>query len=332
MTRGAFLSRVGLLVLVAVAAAWALSVHGRLDAATLEAAVRDLGSWAPIGFVAAYALAAVLFLPGLVFGLAGGALFGPVWGAVWNLAGATLGATLAFLISRHVASDWVARRAGGRLKQLMSGVEAEGWRFVALVRLVPLLPFNLLNYALGLTGISLTHYVLATAVFMAPGTIAYTWLGYAGREAAAGSATAIRSGLVALAILALVAFVPRLVRRFRAGAAAPIDGWIDADELKRRLTDRDGPVVIDVRGPDELLGPLGHIAGALNIPVGDLPGRLPELDPFRRRPLTLVCRTDKRSAKAADLLRAAGYRNVSVLRGGMERWTQRGFPIERSGS
>jgi rhodanese-related sulfurtransferase/membrane protein DedA with SNARE-associated domain len=257
-------------------------------------------------------------------------LFGPVWGAVWNLAGATLGATLAFLVSRHVASDWVARRAGGRLKQLMSGVEAEGWRFVALVRLVPLLPFNLLNYALGLTGISLTHYVLATAVFMAPGTIAYTWLGYAGREAAAGSATAIRSGLVALAILALVAFVPRLVRRFRAGATAPDDGWIEADDLEGRLTDRDGPVVIDVRGPDELLGPLGHIAGALNIPVGDLPGRLPELDPFRGRPLTLVCKTDKRSAKAADLLRAAGHPNVSVLRGGMERWTQRGFPIERS--
>jgi uncharacterized membrane protein YdjX (TVP38/TMEM64 family) len=56
----------------------------------------------------------------------------------------------------------------------------EGWRFVALMRLVPLVPFNLLNYALGLTGISLSAYVLASAICMLPGTIAYTWLGYAG--------------------------------------------------------------------------------------------------------------------------------------------------------
>jgi uncharacterized membrane protein YdjX (TVP38/TMEM64 family) len=100
----------------------------------------------------------VAFLPGAVFGLAGGALFGPVWGSLWNLIGATLGATLAFLAARYTAGDWVARRTGARLKALVEGVEAEGWRFVAFVRLVPLFPFNLLNYALGLTRIRLDHY------------------------------------------------------------------------------------------------------------------------------------------------------------------------------
>ena len=69
--------------------------------------------------------------------LTGGALFGPLWGSVWNLTGATLGATLAFLVARYVAGDWVARRAGGLLKRLIDGVDAEGWRFVAFVRLVP---------------------------------------------------------------------------------------------------------------------------------------------------------------------------------------------------
>jgi hypothetical protein len=77
----------------------------------------------------------------------------------------------------------VARKAGGRAKQLIDGVEQEGWRFVAFVRLVPLFPFNLLNYALGLTRIPFPAYVIASWLFMLPGAFAYTWLGFAGREA-----------------------------------------------------------------------------------------------------------------------------------------------------
>ncbi len=101
------------------------------------------------------------------------------------------------------------------LERLIAGVEAEGWRFVAFVRLVPLFPFNLSNYALGLTRIPLTHYVLASFAAMAPGTLAFTWLGHAGREAAAGNADAIRYGLLALALLAAIAVLPRLVSRAR---------------------------------------------------------------------------------------------------------------------
>ena len=95
--------------------------------------------------------------------LAGGALFGPFWGSLWNLLGATLGATLAFLVARYVGGDWVERKAGGLLKRLIDGVDAEGWRFVAFVRLVPLFPFNLSNYVLGLTRIPLHQYVIATS-------------------------------------------------------------------------------------------------------------------------------------------------------------------------
>ena len=118
-------------------------------------------------------------------------------GTAWNLAGATLGATAAFLLARTVAGEWVTRRVGGRLRRLVDGVTAEGWRFVALMRLVPLVPFNLLNYALGLTGISLPAYVLTSAVCMLPGAVAYTWLGYAGRSAVAGDTLALRYGLLA---------------------------------------------------------------------------------------------------------------------------------------
>ncbi|RTZ61014.1 MAG: TVP38/TMEM64 family protein [Gammaproteobacteria bacterium] len=187
----------------------------RFDAAALQQWIESTGAIGPLAFIAIYALGTVLFLPGSLLTLSGGALFGPLWGTLYNLLGATLGATLAFVIARHLASDWVSEKAGGRLKQLINGVEKEGWRFVAFTRLVPLFPFNLLNYALGLTRIRLVHYVMATFVFMIPGALAYTWLGYAGREAITGGEGLIRKGLLALALLAVAAFLPRWLKMVR---------------------------------------------------------------------------------------------------------------------
>ena len=214
MSRAALL-RIAFALGLAAAVAWAVINRETFDIAAIEAWLQGIGFWAPVAFVLLWVLWAVLFLPGAVLGLAGGALFGPVWGVLWTLTGATLGASLAFLAARFVASDWVAARAGGRLKLLLDGVEAEGWRFVALTRLVPLFPFNLLNYALGLTRIRFPVYVLTTLVCMAPGTVAYTYLGYVGREAAAGGEGVFRKALLALGLVAAVAFLPRLVRRLR---------------------------------------------------------------------------------------------------------------------
>lgn len=157
----------------------------------------------------------MFFLPGSALTLAGGALFGPVVGTLFSLTGATVGASVAFLIARYLSSGWVARRTGGRLEQLVEGVEEEGWRFVAFVRLVPLFPFNMLNYALGLTRIRFSHYVLTSYVCMFPGALAYTYIGYAGREAVAGGEGLIQKGLLGLGLLALALFLPRLVRTLR---------------------------------------------------------------------------------------------------------------------
>lgn len=168
-----------------------------------------------LAFMGLYIAGTILFLPGSLLGLAGGALFGPVWGTIYTLVAATMGATLAFLVARYVGSDRVVARAGGHLKQLIEGVEAEGWRFVAFVRLVPIFPFNLLNYALGLTRIRLVDYALASFLCMTPGTVAYSYLGYAGREALTGGESLVRKGIIALALLAAAAFLPRLVRRLR---------------------------------------------------------------------------------------------------------------------
>ena len=211
--------RLLLLLVLLAGVALAFGYRSELSAAALEQWVLGYGTAGPLVFILVYALATVLFLPGSLVTLAGGALFGPLWGTLYNLTGATLGATLAFLISRYVAGAWVEQRTAGRLKQLKEGVEAEGWRFVALVRLVPLFPFNALNYALGLTRIRLGHYVIASYLCMLPGAVAYTWLGYAGREAVTGSTGMLHKGLLALALLALVAFLPRLIGRLRLARA-----------------------------------------------------------------------------------------------------------------
>ena len=323
MSARRLLPRLALLLLLVAAGAWAAFHRDKFDLATLDAWLVPLGLWAPVGYVVLYAVGTVAFVPGVVFALAGGALFGPIWGSVWNLTGATLGATLAFLGARYLAGDWVARQAGGMLKRLIDGVDAEGWRFVAFVRLVPLFPFNLSNYVLGLTRIPLHHYVIATFVFMAPGAVAYTWLGHAGRGALAGETDAVRYGLLALGLLAAIALLPRLIGLLR----RPFT-WIEAGDLKRRLDGGEAVTIIDVRGADEFTGTLGHIATARNIPVAALGGRLSELAGLEREPIVLVCRTDKRSAAAARTLRDAGFTQVGVLRRGMDRWNQAGLSVE----
>lgn len=309
----------GLVLVIAVGTAIAL--RDRFDAAALQAWVEGAGAAGPLLFMAVYALVTVLFLPGSVITLAGGVLFGPVWGTVYNLTGATIGAALAFLIARYLTAGWVAQRTGGRMKQLVDGVEQEGWHFVAFVRLVPLFPFNLLNYALGLTRIRFWHYVLASYLFMLPGAIAYTWLGYAGREALAGGEGMIRNILIALALLASVAFLPRLIKRLRA------QPMLAVDELKRRLDAGEKLLLLDVRSAADFAGEKGHIAGALNIPLEELAARQGELESRREQPVLLVCTTDRRSSRAAAQLTAAGFAKVQVVQGGMSAWRERGWPV-----
>jgi uncharacterized membrane protein YdjX (TVP38/TMEM64 family) len=212
---GRSLLRLALALLLMTAAAWVTIHRDQIDVATLDSWLGSLGLWAPVGYIALYAIATVILVPGVVFSLAGGALFGPFWGSILNLIGGTLGATLAFLAARYIAGGWVTRKAGGLPKRMIAGVDAEGWRFVAFVRLVPLFPYVLSNYALGLTHIPFHHYVIATFVCMAPAAIAYTWLGHAGREALAGETDAVRYGLLALGLLATIALLPPLIKRLR---------------------------------------------------------------------------------------------------------------------
>lgn len=144
--------------------------------------IRHSGWLAPLLFILIYCFATILFLPTMVLTLAGGVLFGTLFGTLLNLSGATLGAVCAFGISRYFAYNWLSRHAKIKSHQLIRGVEKRGWQFAALLRLIPIIPFNLVNYGLGMTSIKFSQYLFTTAVFLTPGEIIYTYCGHAGMD------------------------------------------------------------------------------------------------------------------------------------------------------
>ena len=184
--------------------------------------IRGLGALGPVIFVVAYILATVFFLPGSVLTLGAGALFGLVRGSILVSIASTLGAASAFLVGRYLARGWVEKRIEGneRFQAVDERVAREGWKIVGLTRLSPVFPFNLLNYAYGVTRVSLRDYFFASWIGMLPGTILYVYLGsLAGDLAALGtagtSATTARWILRVAGLLATVAvtvYVARLAR------------------------------------------------------------------------------------------------------------------------
>jgi len=140
--------------------------------------IQDLGVWGPVAFIVTYNLATVLFIPGSVLTLGGGVLFGWWWGSIYVFVAATLGATFAFLIGRYLSRDRVVKymETHPKFKALDRAVAREGLKIVFLTRLCPLFPFNLLNYALGITQVSLKDYVLGS-FGMIPGTVMYVYSG-----------------------------------------------------------------------------------------------------------------------------------------------------------
>ena len=140
--------------------------------------VDSLGSIAPIAFIVLYNVATVLLIPGSVLTLGSGVLFGLFWGSLYVFFAATLGATLAFWLGRNVARDWVSKKISAypKFAAIDKAVAKEGFKIVFLTRLSPLFPFNLLNYAFGITQVSLKDYVMGS-VGMIPGTILYVYIG-----------------------------------------------------------------------------------------------------------------------------------------------------------
>lgn len=210
--------RIGLFALLVIGVGGALVASGgRVDEAlaAIREAVDAAGMWGPALFVVAYAVLTALLVPGSPLTIAAGVLFGPVLGTGLVVIGATAGATAAFLWGRRLGRDAVAGLTGQRFEKVDAWLHDRGMLAILYVRLVPILPFNLLNPVAGVTGITLRDFVVGTAVGIVPGTFAFAALGGSFDDPTSPTFLAALALLVVLAVGA-----PIVDRRVRSDAEA----------------------------------------------------------------------------------------------------------------
>lgn len=170
-----------LVLLIALAAlTWKLSTW--LTPQQLQQALQQTGGWAPVLYVGLFILLPTFFFPVAVLALAGGLLFGLWWGSVYTFIGAVLNCALMFLLARYVGRSQVQRLVEQKLspqwqRRLQMADGKEGFLLLIILRLIPAVPYNLINYTFGLTGISFSSYLLASAIGIIPGTFAFINIG-----------------------------------------------------------------------------------------------------------------------------------------------------------
>lgn len=184
--------------------------------------IESLGAWGVAAFITLYIVATVLFIPGSILTLGAGTLFGVVGGFICVSIASTLGATCAFLVGRYWAREWVSQQIEGNatFKAIDEAVGQEGWKIVGLARLSPIFPFNLLNYAFGITKVSLIEYFFASWIGMIPGTILYVYIGFVlGDLAKVGTARDrtplewILYGAGLVATVAIVVYITKIAKK-----------------------------------------------------------------------------------------------------------------------
>jgi len=176
-----------------------------------------LGPWGVAIFFGLYVAATVLLLPASILTLGAGAIYGPSRGFALVWCSATAGATAAFLVSRYLARDWIQKKLEGnaRFRAVDEAVGREGWKIVGLTRLTPIFPFNLLNYAFGISRVSFRDYFLASWIGIVPGTAFYVYLGSIAGDAA-GLKTGVRTpgqwGMLLMGLAAAAGVVAMITR------------------------------------------------------------------------------------------------------------------------
>jgi uncharacterized membrane protein YdjX (TVP38/TMEM64 family) len=211
----ACLRRAGRFVLlgsIALGSVAAWRWRSALDPRALSTAI-DGWPAAPVVFLAIHVAASLLFVPRTVLAVAAGLLFGLGWGTFWAALGSVVGAVAGFLVARYVGADFVFSGSDGRLRSLLQRVERGGWRAVAGLRLIPVIPHSLGNYALGLTRLRLAPYALGSLVGQLPMTLAYVGFGAAGERLMVGANDWIAPTLIGAAALAVSSLIPFVARR-----------------------------------------------------------------------------------------------------------------------
>jgi uncharacterized membrane protein YdjX (TVP38/TMEM64 family) len=200
-----------------------------LEREVLSDWLQNLGVWAVPSFVLTYVLVAILGLPITIHTLVGGVVFGLVWGTIWSIISATLGAIGAFYLTRYVVRDWAIATFGehkllkkfnllftridDRATSIIDRDDRSPFNLILALRLAPIAPYNLINFLLALTPVSIETYTSATFIGIIPGTIAYTWLGAAGKVALQDG-DRLQFGLAAI-FLVFLSLLPLWLKRRR---------------------------------------------------------------------------------------------------------------------
>jgi uncharacterized membrane protein YdjX (TVP38/TMEM64 family) len=193
-----------------------------LEKDRLRQVIAAYGIWGPVVYLSVWALAPPLLLPGMPITLAGGVLFGPFWGVVYTSLGSTVGATLAFLVSRYLARDWVASKVDGtKIQSLDRKVAEQGWKVVAFTRIIPIFPFFILNYAFGLTRVSLRAYVAATFFGMIPATTAFIYFSSNILDLFRGKVS--KELIIGAFLVALISLIPWIYKKIKGKQGKSLD-------------------------------------------------------------------------------------------------------------
>ena len=204
-------ARLALLGLLAIGAASVWRWRAVLDPTTITGAI-DRYPAAPLGFLFVHVAASLLFVPRTLLAIVAGLLFGMGWGIVWVALGSVAGAIAGFLVARYINSGLID---AAHLGPVVAQVERGGWRAVAVLRLIPVIPHSLANYALGLTRLPLAAYAFGSLLGQLPMTVAYVDLGVAGERLVLGGASWIAPTLIGLTALSLSLLIP-VIARWRA--------------------------------------------------------------------------------------------------------------------
>ncbi len=161
----------------------AVYLLGGIDPKQLQGWLDQAGIWAPLIYIALYTVATILVLPSTALNLTGGAIFGLWLGTVWTSVAAIIAAVVAFAFTRTVGRDLIAQRLAGRWQAMDAEIRQGGLFYMFAIRLLPIIPYGLVNFAAGLTSIHFRDYLLGTVLGTVPGILPFVMLGSSGLQA-----------------------------------------------------------------------------------------------------------------------------------------------------